>query len=272
MKDFLKEIDRYLDDEMNADEKATFENQLTVDKNLNEAFLFEKEMRLIYDDQDWLFNGKATLRNQRAKDIQDYLKSDEIKHVTSAIKEVIEDQKDVKTSQNRKWYVPLSIAASIIVVISMSYSIFFTSSEDNSILFDTYYNEAITALPSTINRNETNNALQKGQTFFDEKNYTEAINSLLAYQKNNTEVINPIAYSLCGFSYLALQDLKKSEEQFLLLKNSNTLQAKKADWYLALTYLKGNKTKKLKEVLKKITSDSKNYNFNTAKILLDKLE
>ncbi|WP_299683451.1 tol-pal system YbgF family protein [uncultured Tenacibaculum sp.] len=272
MTDFIKEIDRYFDGEMNADEKATFENQLTIDEDLNRTFLLQKEMRSIYDEDEWSFNDRSSLKTQRAQDIQEYLKSDEIIHVKSVIQDVVANSKSSKTPRIRQLYTKLSIAASILVLVSVSYITFFKQNYDNSALFDTYYKEEIKAFPSTIDRNDANNLLNKGQLYFEEKNYSDAVNSLLAYQKESNAEVNPLSYSFCGFSYLALNDINNAEKQFDLLKNSNTLQAKKANWYLALTHLKTDDKTKLKVALLEITSDTKNYNYNKAKKLLDKID
>ncbi|WP_299715823.1 hypothetical protein [uncultured Tenacibaculum sp.] len=270
MKDFLEAIDQYLDGEMNESEKLSFENQLSQDDKLNEAFTLQQEMRLLYSDDDWVSQDLSLLKTQKAKELRNYLDSKEALKLKTTLHEIVVENRVVP--KNNNLFKRISIAASVLIFITASYFFFIKNDYNNIELYTTYYSKELSVLPSTIDRNDNNNLVSKGQLYFEEKNFNEAIATLLEYQKINTTSINTLSYTFCGFSYLELNQFNKAREQFDFLKNSKTLQSKKANWYTALTYLKEDNKTELKSILENITANTTNYNYKEALDLLSKLD
>ena len=113
--------------------------------------------------------------------------------------------------------------------------------------------------------------LENAQLLFEEQKYKEAIKLFTSYHKKEKS-IDPLSYIYNGISYMELNKFDKALSQFQLLGSSNTLQAKKANWYKALVFLKQKNKKELITVLQTIVSDSNTYKYQEAKELLAEID
>ena len=267
MSDFLEEIDKYLDDIMTPEERKSFEEKVDNDSTLAEELKLQKDMRSIYEDKDWIEGDTTALKNNEAKQLSDFFRSDEASSLKESIAEVVDQNRTKSGNRNKNFYF-LGIAASIIVL--MTISIFVFSESDYNALYSE--NIALDEIPSMITRGEEENELVKNaQELFEQKKYEEAAAIFLKYHQSNVADIDPLSYIYSGVAYLELDKFDKAIAQFELLEQTNTLQSKKANWYKAMVYLKGEEKEKLKGILVKITSDPDNYNFKEAKVLLEKI-
>ena len=269
MSDYLEDIDKYLNGDMNNSEKEAFEKNLTTDSELADALNFEKEIRMIYSEDEWITLNRSVLNSDRAKAMKSYLKSDELATIKETISDVIAENRE--TYSRKSFIQKLAVAASILLISTISYF----SIKSNSTDFESIINEEYRNLPSLVNRSESaDTKLMEGQQYFENKDYKNAIISFNEYQKISSEsaATNALSYVYNGFSYLGINDYTNAIEQFNLLENSESLQAKKAEWYKALVYLKQNNKELLRKALEGITSNSSNYNYLEAKKLLNKIE
>ncbi|CAL2064908.1 hypothetical protein [Tenacibaculum sp. 190524A05c] len=263
------DIDKYLDGEMDSSEERDFKNRLQKDPDLSKAFELQKEMRQVYSDDEWKTLDRSVLNTEKAKALKTYLKSDELAAIKETISEVVSENRN--TFSRKSFIQKLAIAASIILISTISYF----SIKGNNDLFSTTIQGEYENLPSLVNRSENaDELLINGQQYFESKNYKQAVISFSKYQKINSETnsINSLSYIYNGLSYLALDNFSKAIEQFSLLEKSESLQAKKANWYKVLVYLKQDNKELLKSSLQEITSDSKNYNYSKAKKLLEQIK
>ncbi|MBQ0735977.1 tetratricopeptide repeat protein [Aquimarina celericrescens] len=268
MSDFLTEIDKYLDDTMSSEEKKAFEDRLRTDSFLAEELKLQKDIRLIYEDKEWIQGNKSVLRSKHAKELNSFLKSEEAFSLQKTIKEVILEQQDTN-SRNRTFYF-VGIAAVLVVLIVIS---FFINSENK---YDQLYSQYIQldSLPSLVTRGEQDTQLIiKGQMYFEDQKYEEAIRAFSEYRNSITsKSIEPSVYVYTGISYIELRDFENALKQFELLSKSNTLHSKKANWYRAMVYLKQNNDKELRNTLQLILSNVENYNFQEALELVNKID
>ncbi|MBQ4822808.1 hypothetical protein [Aquimarina sp. MMG016] len=265
MKDYPIEIDDYLSGNMSTSEKKAFEERLDTDPALAEELILQKDMLSIYEDQEWLEGDKNALKTEEAKQLKSFFESEEASDLKTTIREVVSENK-YKPYNKSFWFI--GIAASIALLITISLFVF----KDNS--YDKLYVEyiRIEEIPSLVTRGVDNNKLlEDAQLLFEEKKYQQAISIFTSYQSNNNS-IEPLSYIYLGVAYLELKDFDNALNQFELLKTSNTLQSKKANWYKAMVYLKENKKRKLVNILKGILSDENNYKFKEAQKLLEKID
>ncbi|TCI91509.1 tetratricopeptide repeat protein [Tenacibaculum sp. M341] len=270
MSDYLEKIDRYLDGEMNVDEINTFEKELQTNTDLKEAFTLQKEMRIIYSNH-WNNLPTSTIQKEKAQNLKNYLTSNNAKEITNTINEVIAENRNVKTLNLKNIIVKLTAAASLIIAIPLIF--FFLNKNNTTNKYETLLAKEIQSLPSLINRNDNQNSLlTEGELLFKNKEFKKASSLFSKYQNNNSSQINSLSFSYNGFCFLALNDYSNALIQFKLLQNSNTLQAKKANWYKALVYLKQQKQDSLNSILTQITSNPKNYQYQNSKELLKSLQ
>ncbi len=265
MSDFLLEIDKYLDNEMSLKEKQAFEEKVNSDPLLLEELKLQRDMRLMYSNEEWVAGDRKMLKNEGAKSLQSFFTSIEATFLKTTISEVIDENRS--NIKNRKWYF-VAIAAVIATLITVTIFVF---KEDN---YNTLYAQYIQIdhIPSLVNRGETNNKLiEKAQLLFDRKKYKEAIEVFTAYQKSNSESIDPLCFIYKGICYLEVEEFDDALKEFELLSNSNTLHSKKANWYKAMVYLKQQDRGKLILILKSIVSDKNNFNYNQAQELLEEI-
>ena len=265
MSDFLEEIDKYLDDIMTPEERKSFEEKVGNDSTLAEELKLQKDMRTVYDDNDWIEGDTMVLKNDEAKQLSDFFRSDEASSLKESIAGVMDENRVAAGGRNKNFYF-LGIAASIIVLMTISIFVF---SESN---YNELYaqNIGLEEIPSMITRGEEENELiNNAQVLFENKKYREAADVFSKYHNSDVDTIDPLSYIYKGVAHLELGEFDKALGQFELLEKTHTLQSKKADWYRAMVYLKQEEKEKLQQILLQITSDSTNYNFERAKALLD---
>lgn len=265
MSDFVLEIDKYLSGDMSEIEKQAFEAKISSDPMLAEELKLQKDMRSIYDEQNWFEGDKKILKQEETKQLQTFFKSEESEVLKNTIQEVISENKS--NSGNR--FLPiLKIAAVIAVLITISIYLFKEPSYED--LYAEYMH--MEEIPSLISRGESGTKeLENAQVLFRDEKYTKAIEIFTQYQAN-AESINPLSFIYTGVAFLEINEFEKALTQFELLANSNTLQSKKAIWYKAMVFLKQNNEEKLIENLEVIVADKNNYNFDKAQQLLEIIE
>ncbi|MFD2561660.1 tetratricopeptide repeat protein [Aquimarina rubra] len=265
MKDYPIEIDDYLSGAMSASEKQAFEERLRTDSALAEELKLQKEMLTMYEDQQWLEGDRDALKTKEAKQLQSFFESDEATSLKSTINQVITEN---RSGSKHKTFWFIGIAASIAVLLTVSLFVFKENNYDE--LYASYVH--MDEIPSLVTRGEdTNKLLENAQLLFEDKKYQEATESFAAYHKAE-EAIDPLSYIYNGMAYTELNKFDEALSQFELLANSETLQAKKANWYKALVYLKQKKKRKLTDVLKSIIADKNNYKYQEAQELLEKID
>ncbi|MBW1297465.1 tetratricopeptide repeat protein [Aquimarina litoralis] len=265
MKDYPIEIDDYLSGNMSISEQQAFEERLRTDTELAKEFKLQKEMLAIYGDEEWVEEDTDILNTDKAKQLKTFFLGDESANLKATIQEVVVEN-HASSSYKRYWFI--GIAASIAVLLTVSLFVFKDNNYDD--LYASYIH--LDEIPSLVTRGEDNHTLlEKAQLLFEAQKYNEAVQSFSEYHQKETS-IDPLSYIYNGISYIELGKFDNALKQFELLKKSNTLQAKKADWYKALVFLKQKNKVALKTVLNTITANSSNYKYQEAKELLDAID
>lgn len=259
-----QDIERYLNNEMTQEEVATFLHKIDTDPEAKKLFNLYQEMNVIYDQNDWELSDKKTA-NQKVQQYEQFLRSDKGKEKANSIKAAEQsyfNEKPLKLNQILKY-----VAVAAIFIAGLFLFIEYNQSVNTEQLYATYKNWE--ELPSLTLRDQNSDLTEIEQQFRAE-NYKESLLLLDTYVLNNDQV-NPQLLMYKGISQLELHKNTAAIDTFTRLLESNTLDADKAHWYLALSYLKNQDLEKAKTELALLLEKPTNFKNTEAKELLSTL-
>jgi len=230
-------IERYFLGQLSSEEKEQFRHLQQTDASFKAELTFQENIKRITENEDNIH-------------FKEQLQSYETKQPSKA-----------------KSYRLLWMAASVAVAVTVGALLFFQSPSNKALFAENF--EPYRNVIQPIVRGEASKDL-KTQAFsaYEKKDFTKAISLFSALQKTEPE---PYYLFYKANSYLVGD---QPSEAIPLLKEYLSTQGnftEKAQWYLALAYLKDGNTSEAKKILQKI-SDSKSYHFQKATILLKKIK
>lgn len=240
-------IDRYFEGDLNANEMKDFQEQLARDKDFAAAFEIEKD----------IIQGIEALGNQGLKATLQTFHQEEIVAKKTASKKA-----KVVSMRLYRW---LAIAASFAFLAVMAIWLLQApmSSED---LFAAHYE---TPAFETLRGHQAND-VEKIKTWYQGKDFEQAIVAMTAYLKENPTDEN-IQLSL-GIAQLEVGQYDRAIQVFRGLTNSEQLEDQ-ATWFLAMTYLKSGQHHLAKIELEKLVDGTvlatKQRKLDAEEILLD---
>jgi len=240
--ELTEKIERYLNNEMQPQERADFELQLSADEALRNSL----ELYRSIDTTMSVSTKEKELRQSLQQMNRRYFA----------------EGSNVKQEQFKKW---LAVAAAVLVIIFGA--VYFLSPGKSSA--EKLYAEF--AQPPALNiqmrGTATDSLAQKAAAAFNSKNYSEALPLIRAYiEQQPHDIQMTFSEAIC---YLETGKYKEAERRFLAFLISQTAYAETAKWWLALSSLKQNDYSKCRDTLNLITQTSPYY--TRAKELLGKL-
>lgn len=236
-KDIL--LNNYFEGNLSEEEKQQFDELLSNDSEFKTEFEFQKKAKVAV-----VLSERQKLKNQ--------------------LKE-IENSRKLK-NKNKTW---LSIAASIVVVLSLGFIFFWNSSTTNDDLYADFY-ETFPNIEAPTTRGE-NNLNIKSEAFYayDSKDYkkaTELFSEIYKVEKTDYAIF------YIGLSEMELNEHKKAINTFSLFEgDSNNNFYYYVKWYKALCYLKENDIENSKKLLNEVTKNTNPFQLKS-KELLSKLD
>lgn len=221
-------FDQYLANEMSAEEKVTFEKQLSEDTELATAFEIFKELNLHLENK---FGNEKDLKAFK-------------KNLKSISKEHFKTKK-TKVVAFKPWQ--YAIAASVAILVGL-----FVFQNINP-SFDDYNNPEMAAF---VERGYVNENLKLAQDAFNAKNYKAAIPHFEAILKESK---SPEIQYFYAVSLLEDNQFQKAETNLSELKSGTSIYKNKATWYLALSKLKQEEYDSCKAILQTIPDDFEDY-------------
>ncbi|MFV8374399.1 tetratricopeptide repeat protein [Flavobacterium sp. LB1P71] len=222
-------FDQYLQDELSAEDKVKFENQLAEDPELASAFDTFKELNLHLGNKF----GNADAFDAFKENLQ------------SISNNHFKDSKPkAKVIAFKPWI--YLVAASVAVL----FGLFLFNPNPNFEDFNQQENAYFTER-GTVDAN-----LKQAETTFNAKNYAAAIPFFEAVLK---EKKTPEIQYFYGISLLESNKIQEAEAVFNELKAGTSIYKNKAIWSLALSKLKQKDYKSCKEILLMIPSDYEDY-------------
>jgi hypothetical protein len=245
----LELIDRYIYQDLSADEMASFQAELDANSNL------VNEINLIKNIDLALFESDIMLLRNNLQSISEKVISEK----------KVEQSFIAKFKKNR--ILISAVAASLIIFLGITsllpgknshnelYQKFYTTYQTSGISrsFDLATDQTLTA------------ALQK----FDNKEYDTAI--VLLQKVIDLDQNNMVGHFYSG---MALQETKKYQAAIgqyqAVIDDKNSLFVQQAKWYIGLCYLQTNENKKAYKILKSLT-DKNSFYYSNAQVILQKI-
>jgi len=221
-------FDQYLENELSAEEKTSFEKQLVEDQEFASAFEIFTELNLHLENK---FGNEQELKAFK-------------KNLKSVSKEHFKTKK-TKVVAFQPWQ--YAIAASVAVLVGL-----FVFQNINPSFDD--YNNPETA--TFVERGDVNENLKLAQDAFNAKNYKAAIPYFEGVLKLNK---SPEIQYFYAVSLLEDNQFQKAETILSELKSGTSVYKNKATWYSALSKLKQKDYKSCKEILLTIPDDYEDY-------------
>jgi len=245
-------IEKFLDGRMSEAERKEFENKLKLDQRLSEMMT----------DMNLLVEGIKMSAAQSSKEE----KTDRLKffnEINEIEKNAFDSTAEVKIIPlyRKPWI--LSAAASVLLLAALTFYFMREQTPLNEKLYTAYF-EPFDSPGSGITRGK-NEVTLKTQAYeaYDNGNYKVAAQ---LFEQIVNEREDAIAQLCLGNAYLAQNDLSKAEKIFTEMLTRQSELITQAKWYLALTYLKGNKMERAKATLWEI-SKSSTYGEKARKLL-----
>ena len=245
MENNIERIDRYLSGQMDQEEKKAFNAEIAANPSLEEELALQKDMANFLKRKD----QRDILKNQLHDISNDYFKTTE------------QDQAKIVQLPRRRlsWMIAASAAAVITLILVWQFLL-------SPSLFEQYAQYPPLALAEksatpTIDWSQT-------ETAFNAGNYKAAEIQLTQYL--NAYPNDQLAKLYLGICKMELNQLEEAQQIFQSFSDADVSIKDYADWYLALSYLKGNNKERSQNILQQITSSSPLY--NRAQELLNQLK
>ncbi|MCG8412512.1 MAG: hypothetical protein MI739_14635 [Bacteroidales bacterium] len=225
MKHYNQLVEEYLDGTLSINEQIKFNEHLKNDQELRKEFRLRKEI------------NRAILEN-------------DILNLRESLQEIIDTPKERTIFQNP--FVISSFAASIIILIVFTWSIFFSSNiTPEDIYINHYYKYPVITYNRTVSDNLNNTNLDKAFLNYETENYNKSKNFLNLVLNDNRQ--NAMAKFYLASCEMELNNIQAAQEIFLeLIQNSNHIFWEQAYWYLALIYIKKDDIDNASLILNKI--------------------
>ncbi len=259
-----EQIASYLNDQMDEAEKAAFEASLENDTELASFVTTCASLESVYNENTWNIQSNASAEEVKA--LANQFRTDDVADLSKKIRDI--QQQNTTNKSKKSYFYAISSAVAVAAVLTLFYFSFMQSITATD-AFKEYHNW--NALPSFVEKGDTEDMRAKAQSLFQAEKYQEALTIFKEYEQEST-TYDPKIQLYIGVCFLELENYHEAIQTFDALQNSNTLDNHKAYWYTALTYLKQNNAETAKNVLNTLVKNPTNYNYEKAKELLKKLK
>jgi predicted negative regulator of RcsB-dependent stress response len=252
-----EQYESYLDGSMSEEERNLFETSL---ENPDAKKEFEEYGRINSSF------ARMLQHEEKEKDFITNLQKIAKNYSNESAKQV--DLNETKSNQsnslsfskNIKWILS---AAAVLLVAFFSYQQYFMHPQSMHDLYASNY----TPEEISIERGDKNDSLEKIITLYQAKNYTQALEILTPYSKLHPEQANlKIVIAICK---LETNQYADAEKELSAIINLNDAYKEKAQWYLAMLYLKQEQREKCISLLQ--TFNEHHFYYSKAKIILKEL-
>lgn len=244
----IEEIDRYLNSELDEDERSSFENELTQNPDLAAELELHKEIAqaLVEDD----------VMNLR----------DQLDGISEKVLRERRKERSFVARIPRSRITAATIAASLILLIGITSLLKRNSTGNEEKLYSQYFRpyEATGIFRSSNSDldSKINLALHK----YNAAEYTEAIN--LFEEVLQSDLHNPVGNFYQGMSFQELGKYDRAIHSYNeVIKAKNNLFVEQAEWYAALCYMQNDNRRKAYKQFKQIAENNGYYSEKASAIL-----
>jgi len=218
-------IDRYFDNSLSPKEQLLFNDLLQNDLDFKNEFIFRKDL-------------KKVIAVSQQEDLKSSLGKFEDKI----------QQNSKLMMLPKKWLV----AASVFILATIGlYSVKTEYFPSNEVIYDTYFQSCRNTIQPVVRGENPNTIEYRAFVAYEAHDYYKAINLFNSVADPEAPYIN--FYK--GLSYMEINKLNRAIELLYPITKAKNLKGKsanfdeKAQWYLALAYIKNNENKKAIEEL-----------------------
>ncbi|GAA0716048.1 hypothetical protein GCM10009430_11320 [Aquimarina litoralis] len=255
-------IERFLRNKLSEEERNDFLDKITIDLDLREKFLLEKQLFETLNEKEWSYASKIN-----TTEVEEYAtlfrdNSDRLKHVI---------QKATTTQKRKVKIRRLTFFSAVAAAVIFAVLINFYPQDESFTIDEIYANYNTDELPSLVTRNskEVQKDLTLAERNFKNKNYKEALLYVDRLLKVDTE--NSTLYLYKAISLTETGEFAMSEASLDIFIHSDLVDSEKGYWYKALLYLKAKDLEKCEQILQIIIKNSY-FNDQKAKRLLKDLD
>jgi hypothetical protein len=232
-------IEKYLQNRLSPDEKRIFEELLEKDVDFKNEVTFQLNLKRVLqkEDEDSFRNLVSDLERKSSK------------------------------PQSKRFFIMLTVAASIIIFLGLTYFLKISNKPTDNELFAAYFQPYENVI-YPIERGSDQQTEEVLAFYTYEEGDYEAAAVLFSQLYNSSKE----SYYLFYEANALLQSDRASEAIPLLLEHlqSKDVLKEKTKWYLALAYLKEQDKRNAKKYLREVVKDGK-YKARDAKKLLKKM-
>jgi tetratricopeptide (TPR) repeat protein len=217
-------IERWLDGDLSAEEKAAFEARMESDPEFRQAVALRQDMASVVDGQLKREAFQAQLESVGSKYFD--------------------------TPSPRRPYAWIILLLAVVTALVLWWSGLFSPQSPQN-LFQEYHQPPPIAW---VSQGTQETLRSQAQTAFNQGDYSLALSHIDRLLTQNPT--NPEYQWYRGICLLETGDLESALAIFSALAEGNTLLRPDAQWYLALTYLKMEHLEQCQEVLQEIPEES----------------
>ncbi|MCW0482044.1 tetratricopeptide repeat protein [Gaoshiqia sediminis] len=244
----IEEIDQYLSNELSEDELASFESELTNNLDLVAELELYKDIDRAIQETDVM--GLREKLDHISKDI---------------IKEKRKERSFVARIPNSRVAIA-TVAASLILIISITSLISRNKAASNDQLYSQYYETYQAAGIFRSGHATLDNKITLALHQYNDENYPAALqlfNDVLAIDQDN-----PVGNFYAGMAYQQTGEYNQAITSFeSVIKAKNNLFVEQAEWYAGLCFLQTDERKKAFRKFKKIAESNSYYSEKASAIL-----
>jgi tetratricopeptide (TPR) repeat protein len=225
----MEMIERYLNDELTAEEKLQTEQRMSVDPE------FKRRLEVFREYQQMHSKEQVSFRELLQEVEREYLQS--------------------KKPRKKYWLIAASV--STICLLAVVYFLFLNPSPQPEALYAQYFSPPADNL--TVRGDQGRQLLNEAMALYNDQQFAEALQRFESWQGQHPDSIPVIFYS--AMSHMALGDMQPAIVQLEQIGQSMESGPYKvaARWYLALAYLKNEKTGESRKILLDLAEGSSSY-------------
>lgn len=242
--DYIKFIDRYLQGEMNPEEKVWFEKEIEGNLPLKNEVDLRRKVDSVLADKE-LIELKMQLNN-----------------IHQEIAEITENGRGAI----RKVYQRVYLTAGVLAVFVLAFTLFLSNRNfPNEKLVDMYYQPA----QASVNFRSVEQAesqLSLAMNLYNNKEFEKAIQLFEEVLQKDNELIGANLYS--GISHMEVKEYNSANQRFQRIIDAQPNPfVESARWYLGVCYIMTNERSKAAEQFEILADFEGYYNGDAKKIL-----
>ncbi|HAF28691.1 MAG TPA: hypothetical protein DCG75_06545 [Bacteroidales bacterium] len=240
-------IEKYIDGELKGNELLKFEELLSIDPDIKRDYKLSLELNNSIMEDDVI----------ALRETMNYMYQDEtiVKRIPTVF-------------TKRKFYYYAAASAALLIATGGLMQRLSGPEMNNTRVFEKYYAPYEVTVTYRSGNTEVDRLLLNALERYEEKDYEYA---LVLFEEVLESRQNDMAVNLySGISYMEEEKYQKATKSFSnIISDKDNLFIEQANWYLAMCYLKTEKTDKAQDVLREIINEESYYKEQAARVLED---